>query len=82
MNKPINNLKQDLVVTVKNCSGLNENVHSRLVHLNTWSPVGGAIWRSTALPEEVHYWGGLGGFIALPHFLFSPPHCPLFPIDR
>lgn len=42
------------------CGGLNENVLCSLEHLNTCSPVGGAVWgglEGRALPQEAHPWG-------------------------
>lgn len=51
------------------------NVCHRLGHLNTWSPVDGAVWGglgSEALMEEVHHWRQPSSVYSLAYFLFLP----------
>lgn len=47
---------------VEGCGDLNKNVPHRARYLNTWSPIGGAVWgvlEGLTLMEEVLHWGGL-----------------------
>lgn len=47
------------VETHSHCGGLSENFPLQLMYLNSWSPVGGAVWGgprgSSAFLEELHY---------------------------
>lgn len=53
------------LIKQRECGTLNKNAPLRLIHLNTWAPVGGNISEelgSVDLFEEMYHWGWALGF--------------------